>query len=150
MKKKLVMLFCLSIMISSCSNSLYKEYSFKQKGVRELNIYFINDTLGNFKVNYVCSDKVITIEQYFIYKKTSGGKFIVYGTDNQNHDLFINIPTEKLLNCNNSKTFFGIERVPVIKEEEILIYRNKLFWQKIDNNKIISAFTFKAKKKIMC
>lgn len=146
MRAKNVILFSLLIIFCSCSKGLYKEYSFKQKGVRELNFYFINDTLGSFKVKYLCTDTVINIEQKFTYKKILDNKFFIKGITNQNIDPFIRVPIEKLNTCIKSNKTIGIERIPVIKEEEILIYKRKLFWQKIDKEKIISAFTFKAKK----
>lgn len=145
MKPKFVMLFSMLIIFCSCNKGLYKEYSFKQKGIRELSFYFINDTLGSFKVKYSCTDPLISIEQKFTYKKTSDNIISIKGIENQNIEPFISVPLEKLNTCFKSNESIGLERIPVVNEEEILIYKKKLFWQKIDNEKIISAFTFKAK-----
>ena len=145
MRKKLVILFSLSIIVCSCSKALYKEYSFKQKGVRELNFYFINDTLGCFKVKYLCTDTLINIEQKFIYKKTSDNKISIKGIEKQNIEPFIYVPLKKLNACIKSNKSISIEKIPTVNEEEILIYKRKLFWQKVDNNKVVSAFIFKVK-----
>jgi len=145
MKTKLVITFILLIILSSCSKKLYKEYSFKQKDVRELKFYFINDTLGSFKVKYLCSNVLIDIEQKFIYKETSEGIFSFKGIGKQKSDSFIYVPLEKLNNCVKSKQSISIEKIPLIIDEEIVIYKKSLFWQKVENGKVISALLFKAR-----
>lgn len=145
MKKKLIFLISVFSVLSSCNSSLYKEYSFEQKNVRNLNFYFLNDTLGTFNVKYLCADTIKTIEQKFVYKKISNGIFSVKGIENQKNEPFIYVSQENLINCVKSRQSIGLEKIPVLRDEKILIYKKKLFWQKIHNQKAVSKITFTAK-----
>ena len=144
MKAKLIILFSLSILICSCNKSLYKEYTFKEKGIRKLSFYFVNDTLGYFEVRYVCSNQLVNIQQKFVYKKITESQIHIKGMENK-IEPFIYVPIEKLNNCLELNKTNNFERIPVINEEEITIYKRKIFWQKIDKGKIVRAYTFKSK-----
>ncbi|WP_313255474.1 hypothetical protein [Empedobacter sp.] len=142
---KAIILFALLVILSNCSTRSYKEYSFKEKRIRELRFRFLNDSLGSFNVKYLCSNPVINIEQKFKYTKLSDNKILIENIEAKNKNVFIYIPLTELSTCINSNKYVGIERIPIINKEEILIYKKSLFWQKINNEKIISAFTFKSK-----
>lgn len=146
MKLKLI-LFSLVFCFCSCNKNLYKIYSFKQKDVRDFNFNFINDTLGSFDVKYLCSDTLKKIEQKFTYKKISDGIFSVKGILNKKkYEPFIYVSVEDLKNCVETKESISIKKIPVIMDEEIVIYKKKLFWQKIDNGVVVSSLLFTAEK----
>lgn len=141
MKTRLIMFFSLSIFICSCNKNLYKEYSFREKGIRKLSFYFINDTLGYFEVKYLCSNQSVNIQQKFVYKKINENQISIKGIESHAQPL-IYVPIEKLSNCFEFNDTNNIERIPVIKDENITIYKRKIYWQKIEKEKVVSAYTF--------
>lgn len=102
--------------------------------------------MGKFTVKYLCTDTLINIEQKFTYKRISENRIYIKNIISQGDEPFIIVPLKKLNSCIKLNKFSAIQRIPVIKEEEITIYKKKLFWQKIDNSKIVTAFIFIAKK----
>lgn len=144
MKNKTIILFILLLTLQSCKLRLYPDYTLKQQESRELIFHFSGNNSGSFEVKYLCANTAIKIEQKFTYKKISKDKILIKGIENRK-ETFIYIPSEYMNKCNNSDKDLYLNRIPVIDTEEILIYNHSLFWQKIQNKKIISAFTLTAK-----
>lgn len=142
---KLIILFSIAIVFVSCNQNIYNKFTFKEKGVRELNFYFINDTLGTFQVNYLCTEDVVSFKQKFTHRKISDNKISIRGIDKNSSKPFTYVPLEKLNNCTQLNEFSNMEKIPIINNEVLFVHKRKLYWQKIKNEKIVSAYLFKGK-----
>lgn len=142
MKIKNIILLCSFFIFQMCTvvKPIHKIYSLEQYGIRKLDINFVTGTEGVFEVKYNCTDTIISFKQDFKYKQISKNKIMVIGTKKLDQEIFFYLPPKVCKICSISNSY--LYKIPLITEEEILINHNSLFWQKIQNKKIVSAFTF--------
>ncbi len=141
MNIKSIIFFSLLSILQNCTakQPLHDKYSLEQNGIRKLDIKFVTNTMGVFEVKYNCSD-TLKFKQEFKYKRISKNIIMITGIKKQNQDRFFYLSQNDKNSCPKSKEY--LYKIPLIGEEKVLMYQNKLFWQKIQNKKIISAFTF--------